>query len=746
MTKKLLIFVLLICGLSSLHADERLKDTIGLREVRIFSAPFELRAGRTVQELQLVERLERLGYRRVREKPQQPGTFFWAYEAFWIFQRRCVIDGKERDPELWALQLRKKDGMILGALDENGILQPDKQRFLEGELLAESFKGNRAIRVPIDFENLPEHVWRPLLAAEDARFFDHIGLDGKALARSLYVNLKEGEVKQGGSTITQQLIKNRDLTPERSLGRKAKEALRAVKLEATYPKKEILEAYLDSVYLGHMNGLALHGYGLAAKVFFNKSAADLSLLEAATLAAMVQGPNRLAPHRNPEIVRERRDWVLDRMQDLNWESASTIESLKQQPIKLDQTRPRGHSLTPFLSWIQGILNDKFTSRMASELGFRVETGMDAVLQDHAEAVVGRHLRDLRSRFSKGKRDQLSIALVAMDANNGDVLAYIAADPNDRDDRFDRVRSAMRQPGSTVKPMILLAAFESGRGYHALHPASRVEDSPFTLDLPSGSWSPKNNDGRFHGVVTVGTALKHSYNVPFAKIGQYVGVDNIADHFAELGVQVPKPVPPAVVLGAIELSPLQLARAYSALINLGEVIVPRPIRVVEKPGGWRLKRYRAKDDRVRAESTSYVVHQMLRQQTEAFWSSYPSLKNETVGGKTGTSNDGRDAWFAGFGNGVVCVVWVGLDNSESTNLTGTSAALPIWRDFMAQAVPSRPLFEVEQPRGVFKARVDLDKGLRLPDDSRKGQLMWFRTSVKPGKTRWWWPDDEEPIIR
>jgi len=333
--RPLLVLVTLVSIAAPLCAAG-LEDRLGRSEMRIRSEAFPLVAGRSVADYGLAERLERQGYHRVSGRPDEPGEYFWGDDVFWFYRREHRLDGHRHAPSRIGLAL-DEHGVVIGARGVDGSTYPLDRAgvfWLEPEILAESLAADRADRTLVDLAELPERIWRPVLAAEDARFFLHDGVDGMAIARAALANIKKGETVQGGSTITQQLVKNRDLTPKRSFSRKLSEAARALVLEAEYEKREILEAYLNQVYLGHVDGLALHGIGTASLAYFSKPARDLDWHESATLAAMIQGPNRLSPLRHPERVIDRRNWVLGRLAELGWIGGSELVQARAAPIGL----------------------------------------------------------------------------------------------------------------------------------------------------------------------------------------------------------------------------------------------------------------------------------------------------------------------------------------------------------------------------------------------------------------------------
>jgi penicillin-binding protein 1B len=402
----------------------------------------------------------------VHDRPTRAGEFFFGNEVIWIYRRATHARGESRPPELFGIDLDARTGRVTGRRDADGSTRPirgEGDAWLEPELLSESLRGERADRVHVDLEDLPERVWRAVLAAEDARFFEHPGVDPIGVARATVHNIRKGSLAEGGSTITQQLIKNRDLTPKRTLGRKANEAVRALALETEFSKNEILESYLNTVYLGNVSGLAVHGIGAAARVYFSKSAQSLTLDEAAALAAMIQAPNRLSPVEHATALRERRDWVLGRLAELEWADERDVERAKAQPVRGKLSPPRSSAPRQFISWVGELVADEKPSRVEEGRGFRVETTLDPWLQDLAEHAVADELDTLRGQYPKLRQAGLSAALVALDARTGAVLAYVGGDPEERAAEYDHARKARRQPGSIVKPFVVLQALdECGR--------------------------------------------------------------------------------------------------------------------------------------------------------------------------------------------------------------------------------------------------------------------------------------------
>ncbi len=749
----LLLITMLTLLLPGAVALAGLEEEMGRNEVRIWSSPYTLEPGTTVQGSGLLQRLERLGYRRVHQRPQSPGEFFYGHETFWIYRHTHQVDGDEYEAELISLPLRREDGMILEPPPPppgEGPLFPGKpeRHWLEPELLAESLESNRATRIPVRLDELPDHVWRAVLAIEDARFFDHTGLDARGIARALLNNARAGKVVQGGSTITQQLVKIRDLTPRRTWGRKISEALRALELEAAHDKEEILQAYLNCVYYGHIDGISIYGVGAAARAFFSKDARELDLGESALLAGIIQGPNMLSPVRNPQRARERQEQVLERMKDLGWAPETEISKARVRGLP----RLRTAAVSPagnrhFLSLLSEIVGRKAEQQVEKGRGVLVESTIDPLLQAEAEKAVRQGLEELRRSHSRLRRLPLSAALVCYDAEDGRILAYVGGDPGKEADSFDRVRLARRQPGSAIKPLVLLEAFDRDGAAEALYPARQVADSPLRIDLPSGDWEPQNYDGKYRGAVTIRESVVQSLNVPFVRIGRWCGFDTAAQMVRETGLTIPDPAPPSFVLGSVEATPLELADAYAVFSGvLGRRAKLTPYTRLAKPGGRSITKHRSRHKKVVRPSSAYLIRDLLVDSVERGTSRPAQIEGREVFGKTGTSSDRRDAWFVGGTGPLVAAVWVGVDDGTPLGLTGSGAAAPIWRSFMVQAAPTRPATAVERPDDVVQRMIQDRSGLLVARQRRGTHTDLFRRGATPPSRRFWRKDEPVPVLK
>jgi len=376
----------------------------------------------------------------------------------------------------------------------------------------------------------------------------------------------------------------------------------------------------------------------------------------------------------------------------------------------------------------------------------VESTIDPLLQAEAEKAVRQGLEDLRSANSRLRRLPLSAALVCYDARDGRILAYVGGDPAQESDAFDRVRQARRQPGSAIKPLILLAAFDGAGQRGALYPARRVADSPLRINLPSGPWEPKNYDGQYRGTVTIREAVVQSLNVPFVRIGRWCGFEKAAEMVREAGLPIPDPAPPSFVLGAVETTPLELADAYAVFSgSLGRRAKLTPYTRLARPSGRTITKHRSRHKKVVRPASAYLIRDLLRDSVERGTSRPARIEGREVFGKTGTSSDRRDAWFVGGTGPLVAAVWVGIDDGTPLGLTGSGAAAPIWRSFIAAAAPTRPAVVVERPDDVVERIIQERSGLLVARPRRGSHPDLFRRGAMPPSRRFWRKDEPIAIL-
>jgi penicillin-binding protein 1B len=553
------------------------------------------------------------------------------------------------------------------------------------------------------------------------------------LGGALLSNVRAGRTVEGGSTLTQQLVKNLYVGSERTLWRKLREALLAVLLELRHDKREILEAYLNQIYLGQNGALAIHGVERASQFYFGKGVASVSLDEAALLAGIIPAPNRYTPLRHPERAKERRDGVLRAMREQGRITADDETAAAAREVRLAKQQPPPSPGSFFVSWVRRDLEEQLGEAALTEKGLFVFTTLDAGFQRAAESAVANGMARLERGYPR-LRGKLrpEAALVAFDPHTGDVVALVGGRDAARSP-FDRAVVARRQPGSLMKPIVAAAALSRDGNDHLLTLASLLADEPLELEVPEGAWRPVNFDGRFRGPVTLRTALEQSLNVPFARLGLEVGLDRVVETARRFGLEGRLEPVPSVSLGAFEVSPLEITAAYGVFASGGVRAEPRHTLAVMRRDGRVLGGQNVRRARVLAEDETHLVVSALRGVVER--GTARSLRRHgvraPVAGKTGTSDDARDAWFIGFTPELVVGVWVGFDGNQKLGLTGAQAALPIFAEF-AQGVFTRALPEpFPLPETLEVVEIEPESGL-LAGRGCRGQDEIFLRGTAPTK--------------
>jgi penicillin-binding protein 1B len=691
----LLMLAVIVYSTVELGRFERLESR---RAVVVYAAGQTLGRGTNVRMIELGGTLGRLGYVETRSMPTQRGQFRRAGGSWDIVLR----DGGGRV----GLEVQ---GERIARVTRGG--KDAESAALEGEVLTGGRDQPGEDYRPIRLAAAPKSLVDAVLAAEDHRFFQHGAVDLRALARAFWANLTHGRVTQGGSTVTQQLVKNRLLTPERTFVRKLREASLAMLVEARYSKQQILEAYLNEAYFGQRGPLALRGVGAAARAYFAKEVHQLTPGEAAILGGMLRAPNTYSPVLHPDRARERRDTVLARMRDLGMLEASAYEKAHREPFR-SLERPWPGQAAPYFA---DLVREELEARSLDVA--RVNTTLDLTLQRFAENAVARGLDQLESRVPrlarKDPRGRLEIALVAVDPASGEIRALVGGRDYERS-QFNHVTLARRQAGSAFKPFVYAAALRPRDGAPPLFTAaSMVNDAPLTLVVDGEPWSPRNYENRYAGRVSVRRALEQSLNGATVRISQAVGLPAVVETAAAFGFDRNLAPRPALALGAFEVTPLELARAYAVFAAGG--IRPGAMHAVR--AGYRADGTQARPTgdnpatAVMSPAEAYLMTSLL----EGVIRSGTAVSARALGvpgdvaGKTGTTNEGRDAWFVGYSSRLLAVVWVGFDDGRAHGLTGAQAALPIWADFMRQALGaySSPAFSV--PEGISFADVDATNG-------------------------------------
>ena len=667
---------------------------------KVYARPLELFVGQKLTKSDFLQELDALGYRR-ESAADGPGAVSVAGNNLELHTRGFQFY-ESREPSQ-RVRVRFSGDYVAGLSQANGSSLAVAR--LEPMLIGGLYPAHQEDRLLIKLEQVPPYLVETLVAIEDREFFNHFGVSPKSIARAVWVNATAGQVVQGGSTLTQQLVKNFYLTNERSLIRKATEAMMAVLLELHYDKQDILEAYLNEVFLGQDGQRAVHGFGLASQYFFSQPLSELKLEQVALLVGMVKGPTYYNPRRNPERALERRNLVLDVLVEQGVITLEQAVAAKQKPLGVTQRGSMADSSFPaFLDLVKRQLREDYREEDLTEEGLRIFTSFDPILQFKAESALANSLKRLSGR--KGV-ELVEAGMVVTNPETGEVQVLIGS-RQPRYAGFNRALDAVRPIGSLIKPAIYLAALERPSQYTL---TSLLEDQPFSVKGQDGQvWSPQNYDRKAHGTVYLYQGLANSYNLSSAKLGLELGVPNVLKTLERLGVTRKWPAYPSMLLGAGALTPMEVADMYQTMANGGFNTPLRGIRSVLTAEGEPLKRYPYQiQQRFDAGAIYLLQNAMQRTMREGTGRSvYSRLPSSlALAGKTGTSNDSRDSWFAGFSQDLLAVVWLGRDDNGPTPLTGATGALQVWTDFMVKADPL-PL-DMPLPDNVVQAWVNATSG-------------------------------------
>jgi penicillin-binding protein 1B len=685
---------------------------------RLFSAPFNLAAGTAVSKENLTERLNRLGYRRVEGHPKTPGEYATRFRSLEIYLN--AFDYPEGRIDAAPLRLRIGFGRVSGLENmetgerlEQSRLEPETLGVLSGDVHEE--------RTPVVVEDLPRRLLDAVMAVEDRRFYRHPGIDPRAVLRALFANVRSGEVVQGGSTITQQLAKN--LYPndgERTLVRKIWESLAALSLEALHSKDQILERYLNQIYLAQRGPISIVGVGAASRHYFGKDPRYLDLPESALVAGLIQSPGRYHPYRHPDAARERRNLVLRLMREEGFISEVDEVEAARAPLALRPEPSHDPRHAPyFIDYVAQELEGLGVRDPASRTGLRVFTTLDAPLQARAEAAVESNLARFEKEFAHLRKlpgGEIQGAFVALRPSDGAILAMVGG-RNYQRSQFNRVAQAHRQPGSLFKPFVYLAGFRKAQDAHdsSFTAATVLDDSPLEMEVKVAGetevWAPRNFDQEYRGPVSARQALALSLNVPTIRAAEMIGLRDVVWTARACGIESRLEPVPSIALGTFEVTPLEMASAFTPIATLGSRAAPRAILAVVDDRGRSLTIPGPVVKQVITPEAAYMtldlMRDVVRYGTGAGVGAYGI--DGDLAGKTGTTDDGRDAWFAGLHPNYLAVAWVGFDNNRPLRLGGSALALPIWAQVTAHAALDSH-HRWERPEGIVEAEVDPTTGL------------------------------------
>ncbi len=644
---------------------------------RVYASPVELYAGAAFTAKNLEDLLVQLHYRQD-DQLNGEGAYFLKGGQVGINTR--AFNFGDTAQESRKIKVTFGDGVIAGIVDadsgnEMAIVRMDPVQ------IGSFYPTLKEDRILIKLDETPKQLVQGLLSTEDRDFYTHFGLSPKGIIRAMWTNAKAGGMVAGGSTITQQLVKNFFLTSERSLVRKVNEALMAMILEYRYSKDEILEAYLNEIFLGQDGGSAVHGFGLASEFYFGESLKNLTLPQMATLVALVRGPSLYDPRKNPERALERRNLVLDSMLEEGYLNAQQVAEAKKEPISVATVTHRSANRYPdFIDLVKRQLKQEYKEEDLTSEGLRIVTTLDTRIQDTLELAIAKKLKQLEK---SPKSDDLESAVIVTRRDSGEIVA-LSGGRNSSATGFNRALDAVRSIGSLIKPVVYLTALEYPDRYTITTPVSDTE-----IDIPSEggkTWSPKNYDNHQHGMVPLHSALAHSYNMATVRIGMDIGLRHVANTLKNLGVSRPVELYPSFLLGAMSLTPLEVTQMYQTLAGDGFSTPLRSIRAVNSADGKALQSYpftvRQAVDPAATFITNTILQEVMRSGTGQ--SAYKYLPSEmALVGKTGTTNELHDSWFAGYSGDFLAVAWVGRDDNKPAGLTGGSGALQIWAELMRQ---------------------------------------------------------------
>lgn len=690
---------------------------------KVYGRPLELYDGMPLTEAQLAFELSLLNYRHVYDTPG-PGSFSTNQREYTIVTRGFDFwEGAEPSREV---RINLRGGRVSGMDVSN---QSGSIVRLEPPLIGGIYPAHNEDRVLVKLDQVPKQLLQALLAVEDRDFFEHFGLSIKGIARALVANLASGEVRQGGSTLTQQLVKNFYLSSERSLSRKGIEAIMAVLLDFHYDKTEILEAYLNEVYLGQAGKRAIHGVGLGSLFYFGVPLRELSTEQMALLVGVIKGPSWYDPRRNPQRALERRNQVLQIMLQQGVLDQRSYDQVVQQPLGVIKKPLYEDARYPaFLDLMKRQLRKDYRDEDLRSEGLRIFTTLDPWAQESLEQAAQQQIQNLENGYGKNLQG-LEVAGLFTSSNTGEVAAVIGGQAV-RYEGFNRALDAYRPIGSLAKPAVYLAALE--QGYHL---GNLLQDEPLEHVLPNGTlWSPRNFEKESHGQVPMVVALAHSYNQATARLALDVGIDRVVDVMERLGLQ-DKVLPqvPALSLGAVSLSPFEVTQMYQTIATEGFATPLRTIRSVLTAQGQPLQRYELEVEQRFTSADIYVLTHAMQEtvrsgtgKSATRWLS-PDLH---LAGKTGTSDDQRDSWFAGFSGNYLGVVWMGIDDNQPTPLTGATGALPVWANTMA-ALPQIPL-QAAQPENIDWVWIDPQQQARTAAHCDNALYLPLRKDTVPAE--------------
>ncbi|OQK18281.1 penicillin-binding protein 1B [Methyloprofundus sedimenti] len=703
-----LLFFVFVCYLG--YLDYTLREQFeGKRwaiPARVYANPVEIYAGSKLNAQQFLTLLQKLHYRSDSKLSSQ-ATYYKSAQKISLKTRQFVFWDKTQ--QLQYIRITFSATEVLSIVDVESGTELAIVR-LDPVQIGSFYPAHKEDRVLVKLDEVPKTLLQGLLATEDRDFYQHMGISFKGIARAMWANLRAGRLVQGGSTITQQLVKNFYLTPERSVLRKINEALMSVILELRFSKTEILEAYLNEVFLGQDGAHAIHGFGLASEFYFSRPLDKLPLDQVTALIALVRGPSYYDLRKKPERALQRRNMILDEMLAHGDISEQQALQAKQKPIKVVAYAHRPANRYPsFIDLVKRQLTQEYNEQDLTSDGLSIFTTLDTKVQDALDSSIEQKLTEIEKR--KQSRN-LEAAAIVTRRDTGEIVA-LAGGRDSQGVGFNRALNAVRPIGSLIKPLVYLTALEYPEKYTLI---TSVSDTAIKVKAEKGKfWEPQNYARKEHGNVALHTALAHSYNLATVRIGMDIGVGRIAKTLRESGVKRPINLFPSMLLGSLALSPFEVTQMYQTLAGDGFAMPLRSISAVMAQDGTLLQRYpyaiRQELDPAATYLTNTVLQEVMREGTGKL--AYNVLpKSMVLAGKTGTTNDLKDSWFAGYTGDYLAVFWVGRDDNKPAGVTGASGSLKLWSELMRQVATQSVI--LSRPDSVISVWIDKTSGLKASE--------------------------------
>ena len=699
-------WLLILIIYSDAEIEQKFVENRWLVPAKIYARPLVIQVGDRLTVEDLLTELKLLNYRPA-IKAHRAGLFEQYDNDFTIFTRGFAFPDGFRTAQKLRIVIENQQVVQSYAIDSDHADSSNRVK-LEPLLIDRANPLVTEDRELVAMESVPPSLVDALIVSEDRNFYDHFGISLRGIMRAASQNFSDGKVSQGGSTLTQQLVKNYFLTNKRSYWRKLREAIMAVLLEVHYSKDDILQAYINEVYLGQNGAQAIHGFAKASRYYFDRELSQISLAQAATLVALVRGPSFYEPRKYPGRVLKRRNLILDQMLAHDRITESQRNDAKQRSLSVvPQLNHHKRRMPAVMDLVRRQLKQNYSTEQLNHNDLAVFTSIDPLVQRSAEKALSRRIDWLENNYPTVP-DKLQGALVVSDRFNGDVKA-IVGDRTPEFDGFNRALFAYRQTGSAIKPFVYATALTRAAEFSLV---SLLEDREFSLTATDGTeWKPKNYKEIENGTVELQEALAFSYNLSTARLAMSVGIPNIIDTLYDIGFDRSLYAFPSLALGAQEMSPWEMLRLYQTFASDGLRVETSVITSVLNAQGELLHRFPATARQVVNRESVFLTNQVLKQVVEHGTAKFlgQRLNGFDVAGKTGTTDDLKDSWFAGFSENYLAVAWVGKDDNSPTGLTGASGAMQVWGDLIGE-IEYQPLV-LSEPDGIEWA--ESDKGLCTP---------------------------------